>query len=218
MHKALADPLRIRLLEWLWERPRSARELAECSGLAADRLYYHLGQLERAGLIEITEHRPLPRGKVERVYAPAVVEPPTDAAGPEEMAAFLGSMLDATRADINAAYRAKQAGQRREVELLRGTLRLDEAGLAELRAHIERLKSRCGETDDPGVWTRIVVALVDLQDRPDAPDHTRPLKVTSANSTGENAEAPEHSDGPEAQEPAPGTAPRRRGTDARRSK
>lgn len=76
VHKALADPLRIRLLEALWETPQSARELADRADLPADRLYYHLGQLERAGLIEIAEYRPLARGKVERVYAPAVTEPP----------------------------------------------------------------------------------------------------------------------------------------------
>lgn len=67
VHKALADPLRIRLWEWLAEAPRSARQLADCAGLPADRLYYHLGQLERAGLIEVAEYRPLARGKVERV-------------------------------------------------------------------------------------------------------------------------------------------------------
>jgi DNA-binding transcriptional ArsR family regulator len=218
VHKALADPLRIRLLEWLWERPRSARELADCTGLAADRLYYHLGQLERAGLIEIAEHRPLPRGKVERVYAPAVVEPPSAAASPEEMGAFLGSMLDATRADINAAYRAKQAGQRREVELLRGALRLDEVGLAELRGHIEQLKSRCGETGSDGVWTRVVVALVDLQDRPVAPEQSRPPKVASTNRTPPAFEMPGQSDSAEAPDPAaPHRTRRRRTTPADRS-
>ncbi|MFF7311606.1 helix-turn-helix domain-containing protein [Streptomyces sp. NPDC008137] len=50
--------------------PQSARELADRADLPADRLYYHLGQLERAGLIEIAEYRPLARGKVERVHAP----------------------------------------------------------------------------------------------------------------------------------------------------
>ena len=43
------------------QRPRSARELADCAGLPADRLYYHLGQLEQAGLIEVAEYRRLPR-------------------------------------------------------------------------------------------------------------------------------------------------------------
>src|SRR5262249_62127159 len=83
VHKALADPLRIRLVEWLMDRPRSARELADCAGLPADRLYYHLGQLERAGLIEVAEYRRLARGKAERVYAPAEVEPPGDDASPQ---------------------------------------------------------------------------------------------------------------------------------------
>ncbi|MFC4033217.1 ArsR/SmtB family transcription factor [Streptomyces polygonati] len=166
MHKALADPLRIRLVEALWETPQSARELATRTGLPADRLYYHLGQLERAGLIEIAEYRPLARGKVERVYAPVVTEPPSDAVSPQEVADFLGSMLDATRADINAAYRSRQAGGRREVDVHRGALRLTDEALAELRGHVERLAARSGDRDAPGVWTRVLVAVVDLQDRP----------------------------------------------------
>jgi DNA-binding transcriptional ArsR family regulator len=171
VHKALADPLRIRLLEALWEMPQSARELADHVDLPADRLYYHLNQLERAGLIEIAEYRPLARGKVERVYTHAVAEPPGDAANPEEMAEFLGAMLDATRADINTAYRSKRTGGRREIELHRGALRLTDEALAELRGHIEQLTTRFGDRDAQGVWTRVVVAVVDLQDRPplDAP-------------------------------------------------
>src|ERR1700733_3409759 len=108
VHKALADPLRIRLLGWLFEAPRSARQLADCAGLPADRLYYHLGQLEQAGLIEVAEYRRLARGKAERVYAPAEAEPPGDDASPQETATFLGSMLEATKIDISAAYQAKQ--------------------------------------------------------------------------------------------------------------
>ncbi|MFF4974532.1 ArsR/SmtB family transcription factor [Streptomyces sp. NPDC001083] len=178
MHKALADPLRIRLLEALWETPQSARELADRADLPADRLYYHLGQLERAGLIEIADYRPLARGKVERVYGPAVTEPPGDAASPEEMAEFLGAMLDATRADINSAYRSQQAGARREVDVHRGALRLTDEALAELRAHVARLVDQFGNRDTPGVWTRVVVALVDLQDR-SFPDLTAPPERTS---------------------------------------
>ena len=117
VHKALADPLRIRLWEWLAESPRSARQLADCAGLPADRLYYHLGQLEQAGLIEVAEYRPLARGKVERVYAPARSRAARRRRRPQETAAFLGSMLEATAMDITAAYQARQAGRRREVDL-----------------------------------------------------------------------------------------------------
>ncbi len=168
VHKALADPLRVRLLGWLFQAPRSARQLADCAGLPADRLYYHLGQLEQAGLIEVAEYRPLARGKVERVYAPAETEPPGDDADPEETAAFLGSVLQATAMDITAAYQAKRAGGRREVDLSRGAVRLTDQALAELRGHIEQLAARFADPGADGTWTGVVWALVDLQDRPDA--------------------------------------------------
>jgi DNA-binding transcriptional ArsR family regulator len=168
VHKALADPLRIRLWEWLAETPRSARQLAEHAGLPADRLYYHLGQLEQAGLIEVAGYRRLARGKVERVYAPAETEPPGDDATPEETAAFLGAVLEATAMDITTAYRAKQAGRRREVDLHRGTLRLTDEALAELRGRIEQLAARFADPGADGTRARVVLALVDLQDRPDA--------------------------------------------------
>jgi DNA-binding transcriptional ArsR family regulator len=166
VHRALADPLRIRVLECLWGRPQSAKELAKWAGLAPDRLYYHLTQLEQAGLIEIAEYRRLPGGKVERVYRPTPIEPPGDAATPLEHAAFLGAMLEATRADITAASIAKEAGERREITLLRTTVRLSEADLVTLRARLLELVRQVQEPpDDQGTWTRIVVTLVDLQDR-----------------------------------------------------
>jgi len=169
VHKALADPLRIQLVEWLMERPRSARELADCARLPADRLYYHLGQLEQAGLVDVIEYRRLARGKVERVYAPSEAEPPGDEATPQETAAFLGSVLEATAMDITAAFQAKEAGRRRDVDVTRAALRLTDEGLAELRGHLTQLAARYAEPDPEGTWTRLVLVLADLQDRP-APD------------------------------------------------
>src|SRR5215472_12064875 len=96
VHRALADPMRLRILESLWGRPQSAKELASWAGLPPDRLYYHLAQLEQAELIEIAEYRRLPGGKVERVYRPTPVEPPGDEATPRELADFLGAALEAT--------------------------------------------------------------------------------------------------------------------------
>ena len=166
VHRALADPLRIRLLECLWGQPQSAKELAAWVGMAPDRLYHHLAQLEEARLMEIAEYRRLPRGKVERVYRPTPVEPPGDEATPLEFAEFLGVMLEATRADITAASMAKEAGERREITLMRTTVRLSEAQLVILRERLLSLVRQAQEEpDDEGVWTRVVVTLVDLQDR-----------------------------------------------------
>jgi DNA-binding transcriptional ArsR family regulator len=166
LHRALADPMRIRLLECLWGRPQSAKELAAWAGLPHDRVYYHLAQLERAGLIEVAEHRRLPGGKAERIYRPTPVEPPGDEATPLEMAAMLGATLEATRADITAASIARDAGERREIALTRATVRLTEADLIALRERLLELVRRAQDNpDDAGIWTRVVVTLVDLQDR-----------------------------------------------------
>lgn len=166
VHRALGDPLRIRLFEALWQGPRSAKELSAEVGLPPDRLYYHLRQLQRAGIVEVAEYRPLPGGKVERVYHRVEAEPPGDASSPEEVAAFLGSVLDVTRADITAAFMAKAAGERREVMVAQGPLRLTEEGLAELRGHLQELQSRMESPDPAGTRARVLVALVDLEERP----------------------------------------------------
>jgi DNA-binding transcriptional ArsR family regulator len=166
VHRALADPLRIQLLEYLWLRPQSAKELARIANLPPDRLYYHLAQLEQAGLIQVADYRRLPGGKVERVYRPAPAEPPGDEATPREIADFLGAMLEATRADITAASTAREAGQRREIMLQRTAMRLSEADLIHLREQLQELIRTVQEkSSDQGIWTRIVFTFVDLQDR-----------------------------------------------------
>ena len=68
--------------------------------------------------------------------------------------------------DITAAYQAKQAGRRREVDVTRGALRLTDEGLAELRGHLAQIAARFAEPEAEGTWTRLVLVLADLQDRP----------------------------------------------------
>lgn len=166
LHRALADPLRIRLLEALWVKPRSAKELAKLEGLPAERLYYHLGQMEQAQLVRIAEYRPLPGGKVERVYAATTVEPPGDEATPEDLARFLGAVLQATRADVTSACLAMNDGEERRMRVHRVALRLTAAQRDELDAHLTRLLSEAERhQDDDGTWTRVLVTMVDLQDR-----------------------------------------------------
>jgi len=166
VHRALADPLRIRLFELLVLRPQSAKELAVRVGLRPDRLYHHLAQLEEGKLIEIAEYRPLAGGKVERVYAPTAVEPLVDDASPADVARLLGAALETTRADINAATLAKEAGEERLISLSRTGVRLSAPHLAELRAAIEDLLRQAREhPDDDGVWTTVLWTAVDREDR-----------------------------------------------------
>ena len=166
LHRALADPLRIQLFDALSVEPRSARELAAWTGQPADRLYYHLRQLERAGLIEVSGHRELPGGKVERVYARARVEPEGDDVTPAETAEFLGQVLLAARGDVNQAFAARDRGADRQVAVIRMGARLSRKHLDELRARFEELAEAAHDApDEDGVWTSMLFVLVDVQDR-----------------------------------------------------
>ena len=166
IHRALADPLRIRLYELLAVRPRSAKELAGQVGMRADRLYHHLAQLEEAQLIEISEYRRLPGGKVERVYSPAAAEPAGDDASPADVALLFNAALETTRADINAATLAREAGQDRRMSLTRTGIRLNERHLAELKTAIEELlRAAQDHPDDDGVWSTVLWTAIDRQDR-----------------------------------------------------
>jgi DNA-binding transcriptional ArsR family regulator len=170
LHRVLSDPLRIRLLEYLWFAPHTVKELARRVDMRPDRLYHHLAQLESAGLITISEYRRLPGGKVERVYAPVSTEPPGDDATPAELAQFLSAAVEATRADITSAGLAREAGKRREMSLTRTAIQLTDEGLAELQDGFGRLMTQAHQhSDSAGTWTRIVWAVVDVQDRAPLP-------------------------------------------------
>lgn len=166
VHRALADPLRIRLYELLVLRPQSAKELAERVGMRADRLYHHLAQLEEGKLIEVAEYRRLPRGKVERVYAPAPAEPAGEDATPADVALMLNAALEITRADVNMAAQAQEAGEDRRVGLGRTGVHLNAQHLDELKARIEELLLAAQDhPDDDGVWTTVLWTAVDREDR-----------------------------------------------------
>lgn len=166
VHRALADPLRIWLLELIAVRPSSARELAGLTGRPPNRLYHHLARLEEGGLIKVAELRQVPGGKVERVYAPAATEPPGDAASPAEAAQFLSAVLEATRADITAASQATEAGERREICLTRSVIQVSERRLADLNTAIgELLRDAQDHPDSDGVSTTVLWAAIDRENR-----------------------------------------------------
>lgn len=183
IHQALADPLRLQLLELVSAQPSSARELAVLTGRQPNRLYHHLAQLEDGGLIEVVEYRRVRGGKVERVYAPTTAEPPGDAASPADRARFLSAVLELTRADITAACQAEEDGERRDIDLMRSVIRISAERLAELRTHIDQFVHEAQDhPDDDGVWTTVLWTAIDRQDRrpaassPAQPRKTRPQR------------------------------------------
>lgn len=55
--KALADPLRQRILQALCQEPMTTKQVAQQLGEKPTRLYHHVSTLEQAGLIQIVETR-----------------------------------------------------------------------------------------------------------------------------------------------------------------
>jgi DNA-binding transcriptional ArsR family regulator len=68
--KAIAHPVRTRLLTALEAAPASAKQLAVSLGLTHGNVGHHLKVLERAGLVEVVEERKV-RALTERIFAPA---------------------------------------------------------------------------------------------------------------------------------------------------
>src|SRR5437762_3415211 len=68
--RALAHPLRLRILELFAEQPRTTKQVAELLGEPPTRLYHHVAALERAGPLRLTETRKK-RGTLERWYEAA---------------------------------------------------------------------------------------------------------------------------------------------------
>lgn len=66
--RALAHPLRLRMLELFAETPRTTKQVAELLGQPPTRLYHHVAALERAGLLVLKEKRQN-RGAVEKWYS-----------------------------------------------------------------------------------------------------------------------------------------------------
>lgn len=66
--RLLADPLRLRIVEALNERPATAKQVALTLGEKPSRIYHHVALLERAGLLRLVESR-RKRGTTERYLA-----------------------------------------------------------------------------------------------------------------------------------------------------
>src|SRR5437764_4971128 len=65
--RALAHPLRLRILELFAEAPRTTKQVAELLGQPPTRLYHHVAALERVGLLRLKETRKN-RGTTEKWY------------------------------------------------------------------------------------------------------------------------------------------------------
>src|SRR6478736_2011528 len=106
--RALAHPLRLRILEVFIERPRTTKQVAELLGEPPTRLYHHVAALERAGLVVLMETRQN-RGAIEKWYGSVAPQLPgtgsrrrNDAAGRRARRAVAATVFEQAKQELMA--------------------------------------------------------------------------------------------------------------------
>jgi DNA-binding transcriptional ArsR family regulator len=154
--KALADPIRMTLLELTMgepERTWTARELAAVVGVLPTNIYYHLNLLERHDLLMVRDTRVV-NGIIEKHYGPgqhsiSFHRRSGEAEGLRDMAK---SMLEQTRDDIDAGLALgtmsanRDAPEPQRLTLSRAIVRIPADEIADFRQElidmVERYESR----------------------------------------------------------------------------
>jgi DNA-binding transcriptional ArsR family regulator len=159
--KAALPPIRRQLLGLLGE-PASASELARRTGIARQKINYHLRVLEQVGLVELVETRAR-RGCTERVLRatsdelvidPQAVGPSTTVRSRDRFAAE--HLADAAARTVRDVTRLRHGAERTDRRLLTFTVEADvtfaqpadvHAFTADLAEAISDLATRHGSTD-----------------------------------------------------------------------
>ena len=132
--KALAHPLRIRILGILEQRSATPKELAELLDVQLENLSYHVRTLRDFGFIKL-ERRRMVKGAVEHRYG-MVARPRITAEVWEQLPAMVREALDAASLeqiwDVVTRAATQDKMSRPQSHMARRVARLDEQGLAEM--------------------------------------------------------------------------------------
>ncbi len=128
--RALAHPLRLRILRQCLDRALTNSELAAALGQKPATMLYHVRTLLRAGFLTELPSRPGPRGTVEKPYRSTGKSSQVDQSMTSEDAAMLRAIFEAVAAEVD------EAGPDCVLEGTRMAMRLSPGQLAELQAQI----------------------------------------------------------------------------------
>ena len=132
--KALADPLRRSILTLL-DTARTVKDISAQLGRPADRLYYHLGLLEKHGLVRAIEERGSERRYV--AAADVISIDPTITMPTATANHLVTNALEDIRAEYVAAIRRTKPGGKKRVMLLVKQVDLTDDERAELMQRLE---------------------------------------------------------------------------------
>ncbi len=190
--RAIADPLRQRILDIALTQRHTSTQIAEILGESAAKVHYHVRELERVGLVRLVETRE--RGGILEKYYRAVaraitVSPSLIQSMPKDEAfTMLQGFLDGINADSKRAFaRQLEVGHRQsQFRLTKERLYLNDAELdafsEALHALFERFDHRVPDTDQQEYTLSLIFH--------PAADHTPPPADVPAPASPRTADAP----------------------------
>lgn len=106
--RAIADMLRLRIIELLQHKPMTVTQLGEELGEAPAKVHYHVRELEKVGLLRLVERRE--KGSIlEKYYQPVAreisVEKSLLSAPPDQALAMTGAWLNQIKDGFQRAFR-----------------------------------------------------------------------------------------------------------------
>lgn len=119
--RAIADALRIRIIETLQEQPMTVTQLGEALGEAPAKIHYHVRELEKVGLLKLVETREK-GGILEKYYQPvardfSVANSLFLRATPDESLAAIGAWFDQLKEGFQRAFRVALEKKEEPAEL-----------------------------------------------------------------------------------------------------
>ena len=164
--KAIADPLRLQILEVLIPSPLTVKQMADKLGLGASKLYYHVNTLEKHGLVQVVATQVL-GNLIEKQYWVTAYNYSVEQeiynfnvqeqAGQENIIASVLTTLDTVREDFARSIEARAynlehgaAPHPRKVITGREICRIPEARMAAFQDRLHALVEEFKALDESG--------------------------------------------------------------------
>ncbi len=174
--RVIVDSQRHRIVSALRDGAFTARELSEQLGIPRTRLYYHLGLLERHGVISVAKERII-SGIIERTYVASARNFTVDRGllgkrfSEVEIDDAQASILDEAARDLRARSPEQTSSTEEPPPLIARTFfKIDKRGLAKLRTTLLDFVRQCNDSphseDDDLAELAIALFTVDLEVTP----------------------------------------------------
>ncbi len=165
--RALSDPLRMRLIAALYEKPRTVKQVADELEMTPTKLYYHVSELERIGVVKVIETR-VKSGIIEKYYQTVVdqikvkrslLHVAQQSMTPTAYGELLASIMEATADDLRLGVAQgtlkPQTGKRKkEAVISRSVLALNPAKADRLMQKFAKLVDEINQADGKNAQAR----------------------------------------------------------------